>query len=444
MDEPKQPTSSPVPEKAKQEEEVRARWAWTEAAVWTERMLKALEDGVKGGVWFALIDKVWADRALKQSWEQVKSNGGSPGVDGMTVERFEIDSQKRLLAVKEQLRAGIYQPQAVKRVWIEKVGSREKRPLGVPTVKDRTVQGSLRMVIEPIFERDFAEHSYGFRPGRGCKDALRRVDKILAEGKTWVVDADLKGYFDSIPHERLMALVKRKIADGRVIALLESYLKQGVLEGSELSVSLEEGTPQGAVISPLLANIYLDPLDHQMARSGYEMVRYADDFVVLCESREKAEAALVEIQRWVEAAGLQLHPEKTRVVNAAEPGGFDFLGYHFECGKKTPRKKSLQKFKDSVRERTRRTSGQSMEKIIAGLTPMMRGWFEYFKHSRKWVFPMLDSWIRNRLRTIMRRRRGLRGHARGKDNNRWPNLYFTELGYFSLEAAWKSAVSLRI
>ena len=428
---------------AKQEGEVRARWAWTEAEVWTPRMLTALENGVKGGVWYALIDKVWNERTLKQAWERVQSNGGSPGMDGMTVGRFAEDSQKRLLAVKEQIRNGNYQPRAVKRVWIDKPGSREKRPLGVPTVRDRIVQGALRMVIEPIFERDFAEHSYGFRPGRGCKDALRRVEGLLKEGKNWVVDADLKGYFDSIPHGRLMEMVKRKIGDGRVIALLESYLKQGVLEGSELSGSVEEGTPQGAVISPLLANIYLDPLDHEMAQRGYAMVRYADDFVVQCASREEAEGALHDIEQWVKQAGLQLHPEKTRLVNAAEPGGFDFLGYHFERGRKTPRKKSLRKFKDLIRQRTRRTSGHSMEKIIAGLKPAMRGWFEYFKHSARWTFPQLDGWVRGRLRSILRWRSGRRGHARGRDTQRWSNSYFAELGYFSLEVAWRTAVSLR-
>ena len=426
----------------KQEGEIRARWAWVEAAVWTERMLKALEDGVKGGVWFALIDKIWADRALERAWEKVRSNGGSPGVDGMTIDRFQNDSQSRLLAVKEQLRAGTYQPKSVKRVWIDKLGSREKRPLGVPTVTDRIVQSALRMVIEPIFERDFAEHSYGFRPRRGCKDALRRVDQMLGAGRGWVVDADLKLYFDSIPHDRLLEKVKAKIADGRVLALIESYLKQGVLDGSQLA-HVEEGTPQGAVISPLLANIYLDPLDHLMAANGHEMVRYADDFVVLCDSREEALRALQTIQQWVENAGLKLHPDKTKVVDTAQPGGFDFLGYHFEGRKKTPRKKSREKFKNAIRELTPRNSGQSMARIIERLRPTMRGWFNYFQHSRRSVFPNLDHWIRGRLRNILRRREGWRGRARGRDHQRWPNSYFTELGYFCLEAAWTSAKSLR-
>jgi len=228
--------------------------------------------------------------------------------------------------VKKQLEAGTYQPKPVKRVWIEKPGSAEKRPLGVPTVQDRIVQTALRMVIEAIFEKDFAEHSYGFRPGRGCKDALRRVDLLLKQGNCWVVDADLKSYFDTIPHDRLMEQVESKIADGRVLKLIQSYLKQGVMEELKYFEAGEEGTPQGAVISPLLANLYLDPLDHLMARKGWEMVRYADDFVILCQTQEQAQEALHEIQQWTQAAGLKLHPEKTRLVDMKQPGGFDFLG----------------------------------------------------------------------------------------------------------------------
>ena len=298
------------------------------------------------------------------------------------------------------------------------------------------------MVIEPIFEKDFAEHSYGFRPWRGCKDALRRVDALLKAGSGWVVEADFKSYFDTIPHDRLMALVEKKIADGRVLALLRSYLRQGVLEELGHSEAGEEGTPQGAVISPLLANIYLDPLDHIMAGNGCEMVRYADDFIVLCTSQEQAEAALKTIQKWVSEVGLTLHPDKTGIVEMSQPGGFDFLGYHFERGSKTPRKKSQEKFKTSIRESTRRTNGQSLKAIIQKLTPKMRGWFNYFKHSRGWVFATMDKWIRGRLRNILRRRSGRRGRSLGTDHQRWPNSTFTALGYYSLVEAWVAAKSL--
>src|SRR5882724_3465391 len=205
----------------------------------------------------------------------------------------------------------------------------------VPTVRDRVVQTALRMVLDPIFERDFAAHSYGFRPKRGCKDALRRVVELLKAGYVHIVDVDLKSYFDTIPQDRLLALVGQKVADGRVMALIKSFLEQGVLDGDQEWVP-EEGTPQGAVISPLLSNIYLDPLDHLMAERGFEMVRYADDFVVMCRSEGEAAAALAEVQRWTASAGLTLHPTKTRLVNAPEEG-FDFLGYRFMASTRRPR-----------------------------------------------------------------------------------------------------------
>ena len=301
-----------------------------ERGVWTEPMLMALERGIEGNKWFSLIDKVWSERTLGLAWEKVKANAGACGVDGITIERFDKDSQIRLLAVREQLKRGDYQPKPVKRVWIDKPGSVEKRPLGIPTVVDRVVQAAVRMAIEPIFENRFAKHSYGFRPGCGCKEALRRVEELLEAGHTHVVDVDIKGYFDAIPHQRLMALVREHIADGRVLGLIEGFLKQGVIEGANWQEA-KDGTPQGGVISPLLANIYLNPLDWLMAGLGFEMVRYADDMVVLCRSQEEAVTALEKLREWMREAGLTLHPEKTRTVdmNMAE-SHFDFLGYRFQ------------------------------------------------------------------------------------------------------------------
>ncbi len=308
--------------------------------------------------------------------------------------------------------------------------------LGVPTVRDRIVQTALRMVVEPIFEATFAEHSYGFRPGRGCKDALRRVQHLLDEGGTWIVDADLKGYFDTIPHGRLMERVGERIADGRVLALIQSYLEQGVMDGLSHYEAGEEGTPQGAVISPLLANIYLNPLDHLMADGGLEMVRYADDFVLLCRSREQAQAALARVQTWVGQHGLTLHPEKTRIVDATQPGGFDFLGYHFERGYRWPRRKSMDRCKDRIRELTPRTYGHSLECCIDDLNRMLRGWFGYFQHSHRTTFPRLDAYVRGRLRAILRKRQGKSGRDRGSDHRHWPNHYFAERGLFSLTQAY--------
>ena len=402
--------------------------------MWTERMLRALEEGVKGGKWYSLIDKVYAPRTLRAAFERVKANDGAPGVDHVTVRAFEAHLEGNLARLSRSLRDGTYRPQAVRRAWVPKPGRKEKRPLGIPTVRDRVAQTALRSVLEPIFERDFAEHSYGFRPGRGAKDALREVARLLREGHSWVVDADIRSYFDSIPRERLLARVAEKIADGRVLALLGAYLEQEVMEGLERWTP-EAGTPQGAVISPLLSNIYLDPLDHKMAERGYVMVRYADDFVILCRTEAEARGALAEVEAWMEEAGLRLHPEKTRVVDAREPGGFDFLGYHFERGYRWPRRKSLRKVKEAIRQKTRRTNGQSLEMIIADVNRTLRGWYEYFKHSHHTTFGPLDAWVRMRLRSILRKRRGRRGRGRGRDHQRWPNAYFAERGLFSLAAA---------
>lgn len=423
-----------VPTGAKQTGEARGRWSWAEPSVWTGRMLRALEEGVKGGKWYSLIDKVYAPRTLRAAFERVKANDGAPGVDHVTVRDFEAHLEENLARLSRSLRDGTYRPQAVRRAWVPKPGRKEKRPLGIPTVRDRVAQTALRSVLEPIFERDFAEHSYGFRPGRGAKDALREVARLLREGHSWVVDADIRSYFDSIPRERLLARVAEKIADGRVLALLGAYLEQEVMEGLARWTP-EAGTPQGAVISPLLSNIYLDPLDHKMAERGYAMVRYADDFVILCRTEAEARRALAEVEAWMEEAGLRLHPEKTRVVDAREPGGFDFLGYHFERGYRWPRRKSLRKVKEAIRQKTRRTNGHSLEMIIADVNRTLRGWYEYFKHSHHTTFGPLDAWVRMRLRSILRKRRGRRGRGRGRDHQRWPNAYFAERGLFSLAAA---------
>lgn len=419
---------------ATQAGDVRARWAWTEPSVWTDRMLTALEQGVKGGVWFSLIDKVYAERTLTLAWQHVKANGGAAGVDHVTIATYERDLDRNLATLATQLRDGTYRPQSIRRTWIDKPGSREQRPLGIPTVRDRVVQSAVRLVLEPIFERHFAAQSYGFRPGRGCKDALRRVDSLLGAGYTWIVDADLRHYFDTIPQQALVQRLRAKVADGRVLALLEAFLTQPVMEGLS-TWTPNEGTPQGAVISPLLANIYLDPLDHAMAAAGIEMVRYADDFVLLCRSEADAQRALTLIAAWTHAAGLTLHPEKTRIVDAAQRGGFEFLGYHFEQGHHWPRTKSLKKLKDTLRAKTRRNKGQSLAVIIADVNRTLRGWFVYFQHSPRHSFTTVDAWLRMRLRSILRRRQHRQGRGRGCDHQRWPNAFFAAHGLFNLTTA---------
>ena len=428
--------------RATQAGENQTRWEWTEPSVWTERMLAALENGVKGGKWFSLIDKVYTPENLKSAYGRVWRNQGAAGVDHQTLEMYEQNWETNLENLEHELRKGNYQPLSVRRTWIEKPGSKEKRPLGIPVVRDRVVQTALRNVLEPIYERDFAEHSYGFRPGRGCKDALRRVDALLKAGHTWIVDADLKSYFDTIPHEQLMMRIREKVSDGRILELIESFLTQGVMDGL-MTWTPEEGSPQGAVISPLLSNIYLDPLDQQMATRKYEMTRYADDFVLQCRSEEEAQRALKEVREWVEQAGLKLHPEKTRIVNAQE-GSFDFLGYRFERGKKTPRPKSLSKFKETIAVKTKRNNGHCLPYIIYNVNKTLKGWFGYFKHSHKYTFSNLDGWLRMRLRSILRRRQKKRGRGRGSDHKRWPNAYFAKHGLFNLkEAHVKACQSLQ-
>ena len=434
---------SGVPARAKQGgEAVRAQAVsdWAKPWVWTKRMLTALEKGVKGEKWYSLIDKVYAEKTLREAAERVTRNRRkAAGVDHVSPAQFAKRLPEEVAKLSEQLREGTYRPQSIRRVSIDKPGSREQRPLGIPTIRDRVAQAALRDVLEPIFERQFAEHSYGFRPGRGCKDALRRVDELLKQGFTHIVDADLKGYFDSIPHDRLLARIAERISDGRILELIGMFLEQKVMEGLSEWVP-EEGTPQGAVISPLLANIYLDPLDHRMAEHGFEMTRYADDFVIQCRTREEAEAALALIRKWVESAGLTLHPEKTRIATHEE--GFTFLGYRFVAGKRFyrfPRNRSERKLKDAIRVKTRRTNGRSLSAIVKDVNAVLRGWFAYYKHSCRTTFPSIDSWVRMRLRSILRKRRKRRGRGHGRDHQRWPNIFFAESGLFNLTAAHRYA-----
>jgi len=429
---------SPVPATATQDGDIRLRWSWTERAVWTDRMLTALEQGVKGGYWFSLMDKVYAPGNLEAAHQQVARNQGAAGVDHVTVQHFGERLTDELPRLSQQLRDGPYRPQAVRRTHIPKPGSHETRPLGIPTVRDRVVQAAVVNVIEPIFEREFAEHSYGFRPSRGCKNALRRVDQLLKIGYVYVVDADLKSYFDTIPHDRLMTRLKERIADGRVLSLIESFLKANIMEGLS-QWTPEAGAPQGAVLSPLLSNVYLNPLDHLMAQVGFEMVRYADDFVILCRTREDAQRALELVQQWTAENGLTLHPTKTKIVDV-RTDGFEFLGYRFVKHLRLPRRKSLDKFKAAIRDKTKRTSGHSLHYIITDVNFTLRGWFEYFKHSHRTSFVPLDGWVRMRLRSILRKRRGRRGRGRGLDHHRWPNAYFATHGLFSLVTAHAVAV----
>jgi RNA-directed DNA polymerase len=434
--------SATVPQ-AQQAEAEHPVWRCAKPCVWTVRMLTTLVKGVEGGKWFRLFDKVFAERNLLAALQQVAANDGAPGVDHVTTTEFVRQLPDSIWELADRIKSGRLEPQAIRRVYIPKPGSTEKRPLGIPTVRDRVVQAAIVNVIEPIFERDFAEQSYGFRHGRSCQAALRRVDELLHAGYTHVVDADLKGYFDSIPHDRLMERLKEKIADGQVLSLIEKFLKAAILDGLS-QWTPEEGAPQGAVLSPLLSNVYLDPLDHLLAREGFQMVRYADDFVILCRTAEEASRALALVQAWVSENGLTLHPTKTRIVDVTTDG-FDFLGYHFCTTRHSglcrwARDKSVRKLKETLRPKTKRNSGRSLDCIIRDVNRVLRGWFGYFRDSRPWVFTKLDKWLRRRLRTILRKRLKLRGISKGRgDCTRWPNAFFARQGLYNLVAAHANA-----
>lgn len=406
---------------------------WASFAVWTERMLTTLrENRVRGGKWHTLYDKVMHERNLSLSAYKVVGKKGAAGVDRQTVHDFWEAHREELSQLQQELKAETYRPAPVRRVEIPKPGSPDKRPLGIPTVRDRVVQTALVHVLEPIFDHTFHARSFGFRHGRGCHAALRCVDQLLADGYVYVVDADLKSYFDTIPKDRLLELVKQKISDSAVIRLIQKYLSQEIM--SELSAWLPEtGVPQGAVLSPLLANLYLNPLDHHMSEQGFEMVRYADDFVILCRSQSEAESALALVRDWVTAAGLTLHPEKTQIVDSRHES-FAFLGYSFRGRFRFPRAKSHRKVVDRIIELTPRNSGDSMATIIKDLNLLLRGWFNYFRHCFWNVFGDYDGMIRRRLRRILQKRHR-RNPQRLPSTKRWPNHYFSDLGLYSLREA---------
>jgi RNA-directed DNA polymerase len=400
-----------------------------------------LENKVRGGKWHALIDKVYAEQNLFTAARKVTAKEKAAGVDGQSCEAFEEHMVLETRRLSEQIKAQTYRPQAVRRVHIPKPGrANETRPLGIPTVRDRVVQRAIVNVIEPILDHHFHERSYGFRHGRGAHDALRIVEQKLQEGYVYVVDADLKGYFDTIPKDRLLTLVKEHISDSRMLQLVKLFLDQNILEELREWTPIA-GVPQGAVLSPVLSNLYLNPLDHTLSAAGYEMVRYADDFVVLCRSQIEAEAALARIRQWVDSAGLTLHPTKTKIVDSREES-FAFLGYSFRGDKIYPRRESQAKMKTRIRELTARKRPGSLRSIASELNPILRGWFAYFRHCRWTIYKDLDATIRRRLRRLLLQRHR-RNPERLPRQRRWPTDYFAKAGLYSLrEAHFRFAQSL--
>ncbi len=396
-------------------------------------MLTTLLTGaVRGGKWHTLIDKMYDERNLERSASKVLGKKGAAGVDRQTVTDFSEQEEGELRRLHQQLRDGSYRPAPVRRTMIPKPGSSEKRPLGIPTVRDRVVQTALVQVIEPILDATFHQRSFGFRHGMGCQDALRCVEELLNAGYVYVVDADLKGYFDTIPKDRLLEVIQQKISDRRVLGLVKLFLDQQILDEMRLWTP-DTGVPQGAVLSPVLANAYLNPLDHRMSEIGFQMVRYADDFVILCRTQQEAEAAMAEVVTWVASNGLTLHPEKTHIVDSRVTS-FSFLGYSFRGKLRFPRAKSHQKFLERVRELTPRHLGESLQCTLQRINRMTRGWFTYFRHCHWSIFQQYDGIIRKRLRRLLLKRHRLNSNRLPR-NQRWPNDYFTERGFISLVTA---------
>lgn len=354
--------------------------------------------------WYSLIDKIYAYSNLEQAFYDVKKNRGAPGVDKVTIKEFESKLEHNLRVLQQSLRDKTYKARPVRRVYIPKADG-TKRPLGIPTVQDRIVQAAIKRKLEPIFEAKFLPCSFGFRPERSAHMAIEKIRKDLMDGYTYVIDADIKTYFDSIPHEKLIELVKEEMVDGSVLTLLKQFLKSGILEDGVYYQS-ENGSPQGGVISPLLANIYLHPLDEMMTERNHRITRYADDFVICCKSQKGAERVLKSVKRLLEEElGLVVHPTKTKIVdNLTEE--FTFLGYTFKCGYfHVPSTEAIKKFKRRVKEVTKRNLTVDLGEFIKHrLNPVIRGWGRYFGIGFcSSLFDKLDSWIRRRLRMIQLR-----------------------------------------
>jgi len=367
-------------------------------------------NGMKKRKWYSLYDKVFETVNLRMAWYDVEANKGSHGIDGVTIEQFEENMDYHVRVIQEELKTKEYRPQPVRRVFIPKADG-SQRPLGIPTIRDRVVQQALRRVLEPIFKEKFLDCSYGFRPNRGCHMAIDKITEHLENGYHWVIDADLKSYFDTIPHDKLIDQVWEEVSDTSVLKLIRLFLESGIMHQGIYEETVE-GVPQGGVCSPLLANIYLHPFDEEMTRRGHKIVRYADDFVILCKSKAAAIRVCESMRKFLEGQlGLKVHPTKTRVVHLDE--SFDFLGYTFYSWKdeegnrkyfRRPKDKALQKFKDTIRKWTRRNQTLSMDYLISRVNQVLRGWGNYFGYgSVKSRFRELDKWIRRRLRAVQLR-----------------------------------------
>ena len=404
---------------------------------WTPVMVDAIPRlEAEGRKWFQLYDKVGDVKTLASAWKRIdkRTTGNArergAGPDGATVDSFAQNSEAELNRLSEELKKGRYKPAPVRRHYIPKPGRSGKRPLGLPTIADKVVQEAMRGIIEPIWESRFSNSSHGFRPGRSTNSACLMMEEAILSGRTWIVDADIKGCFDNIPHETIINLIAERISDGKILKLIRNMLEAGVMEEMEVRHSAA-GTPQGGIISPLLCNIVLHEFDIAMQAAQIASVRYADDFALLCSSREEAEQSLKTATEALEKLGLQINEEKTRIVHIDE--GFDFLGWRYKGRMRWPRQSSVNSLKSKIRMKTKRVRPGSIPTIAGELEPLQRGWFNYFRNGNSAAtFRNIDGWLRRRLRTILNVRvRGKSGISSLLDNMRSTIQFFNDTGLFN-------------
>jgi RNA-directed DNA polymerase len=367
----------------------------------------------------SLTGRITFELMLK-AFKAVKRNRGSAGIDKVSIQVYERDLVSNLSSLMHELKTGKFQPMPLKRVHIPK-GDGKTRPLGIPTVQCRIAQEVVRRLINPTFENVFHENSFGFRQHRNCHQAVERTIDYAQQGFRYVVDADIKGFFDNIPHKLIMESVAAKIADGNILNLIEKFLKSGVMEENRLTATVR-GTPQGGVISPLLANIVLNHLDWYMEQKGYKFVRYADDFIILCKTKAQTKEALNSVSTLLEEMGLEISQEKTRLCHFSE--GFNFLGFHITSMGVTMREKSVEKFKETIRKNTIRSRNLDQE-VIKRLNQIIRGTVNFFATKFSTVkkqLLMLDAWIRTRIRSMKFKRKWK------TDNYRFRNKHIERLG----------------